>query len=151
MLPVQPQEKQYFSEGEIYVGLFEENNQTEIPLTLEKIVEDRDRETVLLLFRADRLPNHFTFSRQQNVRIEVDSVSGIYVPKDVVQRIEGERGVYILRGSVVYFRYIEILHEGSDYYLVRTDREDSEERTYLKVNDLIILNGKNMFDGRVLD
>ncbi|MBQ9783633.1 MAG: hypothetical protein IJW44_03840 [Clostridia bacterium] len=151
VLPVKLEEQSYFKVGETYSGLFEENNQTEIPLTLEKIVEVPEDGTALLIFRADRLPEHFIFSRQQNVRLEVDSVSGIYVPKDVVQRQEGEKGVYILRGSVVYFRYIEILHEGSDYYLVRADREDSEERTYLKVNDLIILNGKNMFDGRVLD
>ena len=151
VLPIKPEEQRYFAVGQTYTGVFEENNQTELPLTLEKTVAAPETGMTLLVFRADRMPEHFTFSRQQNVRLEVDSISGIYVPRDVVQRQEGERGVYILRGSVVYFRYIEILHEGSDYYLVRTDREDSEERTYLKVNDLIILNGKNMFDGRVLD
>jgi len=29
--------------------------------------------------------------------------------------------------------------------------EDNEEFSYLQVNDLIILDGKNLFDGRVLD
>ena len=29
--------------------------------------------------------------------------------------------------------------------------EDDGERTYLKVNDMVILNGKNLFDGRVMD
>ena len=80
----------------------------------------------------------------------MDRVSGIYVPRDVVERVDGFRGVYVLRGSVVYFRRIEIVYEGSDYYLVKDGITD-EDTPYLQVNDLIILNGKNMFDGRVLD
>lgn len=151
VLPVQRTEQKYFSVGETYQGLFEENNQTEIPLTLERIVEAPEQEEALLIFSADRLPTHFLFSRCQNVRLTVDSVSGIYVPKNAVDRENGLHGVYILRGSVVHFRYIEIVYEGSDYYLVKEDAEDNEEQTFLKVNDMVILNGKNMFDGRVLD
>jgi len=149
VLPIQAEEQQHFTEGEVYVGLFEENNHTEIPLTLERMIESD--EGALLVFRSDRLPKNFFFSRCQTVRIEVDSISGIYVPKAVIHRVDGYRGVYILRGSVVHFRYIEILYEGSDYYLVKDGMEDNEEFSYLQVNDLIILDGKNLFDGRVLD
>ncbi len=151
VLPIALEEQKYFDVGGIYSAMFEENNQTELPLTVERIIEVPEHETALLIMASDRLPENFTFNRCQNVRLEVDSVSGIYVPKNIVERTNGYRGVYILRGSVVHFRYIEILYEGSDYYLVEEGVEDEEDRTYLKVNDLIILNGKNMFDGRVLD
>lgn len=151
VLPVNLSDKEHFDLDQTYVGRFEENNQTDIPLTLIRVVEDSEYGRALLVFQADRLPEPFSFDRIQGVRIEVDQVSGIYVPKNVVQRLDGYRGVYILRGSVVYFRCIEILHEGSDYYLVKEQVEDEEKYAYLKVNDLIILNGKNLFDGRVLD
>ena len=85
------------------------------------------------------------------MRFDMERVSGIYVPKNVVKRVDGYRGVYTLRGSVVHFRYLEILYEGSDYYLVKIGVESDGKYEYLQVNDLIILNGKNMFDGRVLD
>ncbi len=144
-------EKAYFEIDETYLGYFDENNRAEIPLTLVNAVEDESNGRILLVFLADRMPEHFTFSRTQSVRIEVDSVSGIYVPKNVIQRVDGYRGVYILRGNVVYFRYIEIVYEGRDYYLVKQGVESEEKYAYLQVNDLIILNGKNLFDGRVLD
>ena len=64
--------------------------------------------------------------------------------------MDGERGIYVLRGNVVRFRRIEIVYTGEDYYLVKSSVEDTEYE-YLQVNDLIILNGKNLFDGRVLD
>ncbi len=150
VLPVEMSEKDYFEEGVTYSAEFFQNNGAVLPLTLERMMEAPERDSTLLVFRTDRLPDGFSFDRCQSVRLVVDTVSGIYVPRDVVERIDGFRGVYVLRGSVVYFRRIEIVYEGSDYYLVKDGVED-EDATYLQVNDLIILNGKNMFDGRVLD
>lgn len=150
VLPIKNSEKRYFEAGETYSAEFFQNNHTVLPMTLDRIIGSAE-DGALLVFRTDRLPNNFSFDRCQSVRLEIDSVSGIYVPRDVVERIGGGyRGVYVLRGNVVYFRRIEIVYEGSDYYLVKDGVEDTEN-PYLQVNDLIILNGKNMFDGRVLD
>ena len=102
------------------------------------------------MFSCDRLPKNFSFDRCQSVSITVSTQSGIYVPKDIVIREEGRIGVYILRGSVVQFRYIDIVYEGSDYYLVKHDSEDDGERQYLRENDMIILNTTNLFEGRIL-
>jgi hypothetical protein len=84
------------------------------------------------------------------VRIELDSVSGIYVPKKAVESVRGNEGVYILRESVVHFRHIYVVSEGSDYYLVSEDNPD-DGLVYLSPNDLIILNGTNLFEGRILE
>ena len=150
VLPVETREQRYFEEGMTYSAEFFQNNHTVLPMTLDRIIESAE-EGALLVLRTDRLPEDFSFDRCQSVRLEIDRVSGIYVPRDVVERESGGfRGVYVLRGNVVYFRRIDIVYEGSDYYLVRAGVED-EENPYLQVNDLIILNGKNLFDGRVLD
>ena len=57
-----------------------------------------------------------------------------------------------LKGSVVQFRAIEVAYIGRDYYLVEADFDDDEsEFAYLTQNELIITNGQNMFDGRIMD
>lgn len=151
VLPTEISNQKYFEAGQTYQGVFEKNNQTQLPLTLDRIIEAPEQGSALLVFRCDRLPDQFSFDRCQSVRLEVARTEGIYVPKNVVERRDGQRGVYVLRGSVVYFRYIEIVYEGKDYYLVKEDVEDDGDRIYLKVNDQIILNGKNLFDGRIMD
>ena len=150
VLPIPAADKKHFTAGNTYSALFSENNQTTIPLYLDRIVEEEGADTALLVFSCDRQPDNFTFNRCQSVTLTLSTVSGLYIPKAAVKRVDGARGVYILRGSIVYFRYIETLYEGGDYYLVSATSEHTEERTYLRANDLIILNGKNMFDGRVL-
>ncbi len=152
VMPVSLEDAAYFEVGMTYTGAFEDNGGVAIPLTLEYTKEASEAGLMMLVFSADRMPTGFSFDRCQRVSMEVTRVSGIYVPRHVVVRQDGRRGVYILRGSVVRFRYVEIVYEGSDYYLVRAGMETDEEgRAYLQVNDVIILNGKNLFDGRVMD
>ena len=143
----------YFKVGEQYDVEFVENGDTSIPMVLSSIIED----TVsgggsILVFSADRLPDNFSFDRVQSVSITVSSVSGIYVPRSAVSRDNGEYFVYVLDGSVVRIRYIEVIYEGSDYYLCASDVDaDGDTRTYLGFNELIITSGNNLFDGRILD
>ncbi len=151
VLPISRTDKRYFTAGNTYTALFSENNRTNMPIYLERIIDGEGSDTLLLVFSCDRQPEGFSFDRCQSLSLTVNTVSGISVPKSAVVREDGVRGVYIIRGSVVYFRSIEVVYEGSDYYLVNPNSENTEERTYLRANDMIILNGKNMFDGRVLD
>ena len=151
VLSVSVDEAEHFTEGSTYGALFAENNRMEMPLYLEKIIEEQGSDRALLVFSCDRQPEGFAFDRCQSISITVSSVNGLYIPKSVVKKVDGEKGVYILRGSIVYFRYIRIVYTGSDYYLVAPDTEHDEQRTYIRPNDMIILNGRNLFDGRVLD
>ena len=150
VLPISRTDKKHFTVGNTYSALFSENNSVRMPIYLERII-DGGEDALLLVFSCDRQPEGFSFDRCQTLSLTVNTVSGIYVPKSVVVREDGAKGVYILRGSIVYFRYIDVLYEGSDYYLVAPNAEHDGERLYLRANDMIILNGRNMFDGRVLD
>ena len=121
-------------------------------MTLEQLLVSEDRGDVFARFSCDRLPDGFVFNRSEDVAITVDRISGMYVPEEAVAWMDGRMGVYILRGSVVRFRCIEIVYEGNGYYLVREDASSEEENvTYLRPNDLIILNGHQLFDGRIMD
>ncbi len=150
VLPVSQEDRALFAVGQVYPATFG-NGVADIPLTLEFAKDAPKHGQVLLVFSADRMPEGFTFDRCQSVSMEVARTEGLYVPKNVVVREEDGYGVYILRGSVVRLRYVEILYEGSDYYLVKAHVEHEDGKAYLAANDLIILNGRNLFDGRVMD
>lgn len=150
-LPVTEKESMSFEKGESYTVEFTENNGQKLPMTLERSISSVSYGSMILIFSCDRLPDNFAFYRSQSVRIEISSVSGLYVPKSAVERVDGMRGVYILRGSVVHFRYLEVRYEGSDYFLAVLDAPNEEDRLYLRENDLVILNGNHLFEGRILD
>ena len=137
------------SESESYYNVkFTENGNVNIPMLLEKKIEDKSSKGYLLVLSTDRLPDGFVFHRSQSIAIELSSVSGIYVPKTAVKREGNSLGVYILKGYVVHYRKIEPIYETENYYLA--DPDISGER-YLGTNDLLITGGSNLFDGRILD
>jgi hypothetical protein len=151
MLPLSIADAEGLGEGETYNVNFPENNNTTIQMTLErKVVSEKTREIIVVL-STNRLPDNFVLERCMTAQIERSSVSGIYVPRSALVRHEGENGVYILRGSVVHFRRIDIIYQGDDYFLV-AERDDKDgDYYYLGSNELIITEGNNLFDGRILD
>ena len=147
-----PEEKIiYFEVGNSYDMVFSSNSGITLPMTLETTVYDGDDESYILVFYTDRLPAGFVFNRCQNVKICVNSISGIYVPKSAVYRDGNKIFVYVLKGSVVRYRNIDVLYEDKEYYLVTPHENDEEWKMYLGANELLILNGKNLFDGRIMD
>ncbi len=141
----------YFEVGETYSLRFIENGNAVIPMTLTQSINDAAHGGRILVFSADRLPDGFVFDRCQSVSIQLSSVSGIYVPRSAVYRLKEGLCVYVLKGSVVKLRQIEIVYEGSDYVLCAVQPEHKGSIEYLGTNELLILNGKNLFDGRILD
>jgi hypothetical protein len=144
-------EKNYFKVGESYDLRFTENGNTVIPMTLQSEVSDKQNGGKILVFFANRLPNGFVFNRCQSVSIEVSSISGIYVPRSAVHTSGGNYNVYVLKGSVVCYRRIEVIYEGKDYFLVSPNPEKKGTVEYLGTNELIIVSGNNLFDGRILE
>ncbi|MBQ8345175.1 MAG: hypothetical protein IJY42_02800 [Clostridia bacterium] len=142
----------FFTEGERYEVAFSRSENLSLPMTLEAKVGAEGDADLLLRFSCDRLPANFVPNRCENVHVIVASRSGLYVPQHAVERVDGKLGVYILRGSVVRFRCIEVIYEGNGYYLVaQTPSEEDPDAVYLGANDLIILNGYQLFDGRILE
>lgn len=151
VLPLDPDEAASFVEGEYYNVRFTENNNTEFSMLLEKKIPAPEQKKVLMVLYCNRLPDNFSFERCMTAQIERSSYSGIYVPRAALAKLDGMRGVYVLRGNVATFRLVQIVYEGSDYVLV-AERDDGEGKYYyLGSNELIITNGRNLFDGRIVE
>ncbi len=141
----------YFEDGEKYTLTFTENGNISIPMTLISSVQDTLSGGKILVFFANRLPEGFVFDRVQSVSIQVSATTGIYVPRSAVHRMGGEYCVYVLKGSVVKLRRIDVIYEGTDYILSATDKKSDTSAPYLSTNEILIINGENLFDGRILD
>ena len=148
---VSADEAALFEVGDTRILTFSGSEEVRMPLRLLSKIEDDDSSSVLLKFECDRMPSNFEFSRAKSAEVVVSSVTGITVPKSATHRANGNLYVYILKGSVVFERRIEIIYEGSDYYIVADGVVADGDDVYLQTNDTLILDGQNLFDGRILD
>ncbi len=103
--------------------------------------------------------------RIEDIELIFSTVKGFKIPSEAVREVDGVKGVFILRSSLVTFREINIVLSRGDYVLSAdppepdtsemTEEErkealdalpDSEIRQY----DEIIVKGKNLYDGKTL-
>ena len=81
---------------------------------------------------------------------------GIRVSGSAVRVVDGEKGVYVRRGNVARFRKLNIVYSDQTYVISATASQDGEPivddpGNYLKQYDEVILEGKDLYDGKIID
>lgn len=103
--------------------------------------------SALYIFGCDLLTDEYVGKRVASVRMLLDDYSGIRISQAAIRFNEaGERGVFILNGSVVNFRKINLIHTEEDYAIA----ENVKEAGYLKLFDNVIVGGKDLYDGKII-
>ena len=116
------------------------------------MIAENDSEDVVLIFSSDTIPDNFEFLRRQTVEIVQNSYSGYRISADAVRMVDGTLGVYVQKGYSVCFRRIEPLAELDGYYIVDASPSSGEnEYEPLALYDLVIVKGKRLYNGKVID
>lgn len=102
----------------------------------------------LLVLSSDRALQNVTLLRQQSAEIIFTSYSGLRVPKSAVRVENGQTGVYILEGTLAKWKPITILHDTGESYVVTLDTSSTNN---LWPGDELIINAKNLYDGKVVN
>lgn len=102
----------------------------------------------LLVLSSDRALQNVTLLRQQSAEIVFSSYSGLRVPKSAVRVENGQTGVYILEGTLAKWKPITILHDTGESYVVTLDTSSTNN---LWPGDELIINAKNLYDGKVVN
>lgn len=81
---------------------------------------------------------------------------GIRVSSSAVRVVDGEKGVYVRRGNVARFRKLNVVYSDQTYVIsATTDRDGNpivdDPDGYLKQYDEVILEGKDLYDGKIID
>lgn len=145
------------TEGEDYDVSFAYSGGKVIPMTLERIITETGADSAVLVLSSGEIDSGFSFARHQTVDITVRVITGFAVPRSAVRLSDGVTGVYVFDGVRAHFRRIEVIKEFDDVYIVSSSVEEDEEAKneegyipFLSRNELIITEGKGIYDGRVI-
>ena len=109
-------------------------------------------ETVLIL-SSKIMDSDIARLRTEDVEIVINETDGIRVNKSAVRVIDGVQGVYVLTGNIVRFKKLDIIYTGEDYVIskmIKEDIYDENKVPYLKIYDAVILEGKDLKDGKLI-
>lgn len=131
--------------------IFEYNGDTKLDMTLERVLTAAGKDDAVMILSSGDIHQDFDFTRAQPIKLVTEEIEGFRVPLSAVRVQDGCSGVFVLDIYVVRFREISIIRQEADHYIAQFAPEDESEYGWLERNDKIIVSGKGLYDGRVLN
>ena len=105
-----------------------------------------------LVLSSDLMDAVLASFRKESVRIRLEEYTGYAVNKKAVRTVkndagEDEIGVFIQLGNIARFRRIEIVYS-DDNIVLASNAEDKSG--YLRLYDEIIIEGTDLYDGKII-
>jgi hypothetical protein len=109
--------------------------------------DSSEEDGYVLTFRSSRTNNTCLLQRQQTAGIILTTYEGLCVNNEARRVVDGVTGVYVLSGMEMTFKPIEALYSTDAYTIVKWE---TNKPGALKLYDEIILAGKKIYDGKVV-
>ena len=118
-----------------------------ITATVESVIKYGDDKNVVI-FSGDELNSSLVASRTERFKLILDSYNGIRISASAIHFDEENiMGVFVRNGTRAEFKLIKKIYFGDGYVIV----EDTSGSTgYLSLYDNIIVEGKDLYDGKIL-
>lgn len=86
-----------------------------------------------------------------DAQIILKSYSGFRINKESLRVSDGQNGVYVLSGAKLVFKPVTVLYTGDDSgFAVVAPSVDKSSRTLI-LNDSVVIGGKDVYDGKVVN
>ena len=126
-----------------------------VPVTVKRINTDVSSGKAMVLLECSYMSEALSSVRCEEVRILLKEYTGLYVPDRALHFAgDNESGVYVRVGNVLSFRYIRVLYYDETGRFSICDAnvkpEAGDDRTYLKLYDDMVIEGKKLYDGKVV-
>lgn len=119
---------------------------TDIPAVVTGIKEDKDGQSIVYI-KSTNMSAPISNIRAQDIKIETNTYTGIRVPIKAVHVVDGVKGVYTILNNVVQFKELDILYENESYII---SAPGASGTPYLRVYDEIIVEGRDLYDGKII-
>ena len=125
----------------------------ELIMTIDRI-SDSENGKKLIVFSCDTYLSEVALLRRQAANLIRASYTGIRIPTEALRLEEGNAGVYCLVGAQAVYKPVDIVYQGSGYYLVEpSKREDNTENntsSRLRAGDSVLITAEDLYDGKVI-
>lgn len=157
-----PQERASVVKKGYYVTVsFPEKGLYDLPMRVQS-VSSRADETVAVVFKCTLMNEALSSLRKEKAEITVKTYDGFRISNEaLVENENGLTGVYVLSGKRVVFKPIKILYYADNHVIAREavyykkngeiDKAKTPNLPVLESYDRVIVKGKNLHDGKVIN
>ncbi len=120
----------------------------ELTATVKYINKKSVGTDAVVVFACDTMNKELAQTRHLDITVVYEEYTGLKVDNRAIRVVDGQKGVYVMLASQVRFVPVEVIWNGENYSIVK--REASEKKV-LRIYDEIIVKGKNLYDGKIVE
>ncbi len=117
-----------------------------LPVTLYKVGE-RSGDSTMLILSCNVMNDALADLRIEDIQIITEEYSGYKISNSAIRTVDGVKGVYVVRGNLLGFRKIHIVHSEETFTIV--DNPDGES-DYIKQYDQVVTKGVELYDNKLI-
>lgn len=140
---------------------FPEKGLYDLPMRVQS-VSNRTDDSVAVVFKCTLMNEALSALRKEKAEITVKTYEGFRISNEaLLENADGLTGVYVLSGKRVVFKPIQILYYADNHVIAREavyykdngeiDTEKTPSLPQLEAYDRVIVKGKNLYDGKVIN
>ncbi len=132
-----------FDEGDRVTMIFGKYYSEYLDMRIESIGFEDDNGRCVVIFSCSEALADVLDMRMQSAELILHEDTGVRVPKKAV-RVDEEGRVYVFTqtGMQAEKKYVEIMHDLGEHYVVASEK--------LHAGDVVIVNGRDIYDGKVV-
>lgn len=116
--------------------------------TVHSINHSKNNNSAIIVLACQTMNGQFATVRSAPITIVTEEYEGIRISNKAVHYSEGVPGVYVVQGSIVKFKPIEIVYRTETFTLCKKSEDGNNESIVLY--DEVIEKGKNLYDGKFI-
>ena len=116
--------------------------------TVHEIKISNEKNSAIVILACQTMNGQLATVRSAPLTIVTEEYEGIKISNKSVHYSEGLPGVYVVQGSIVKFKPIEIVYRTETFTLCKKSEDGNNESIVLY--DEVIEKGKNLYDGKFI-
>ncbi|MBE6738966.1 MAG: hypothetical protein E7565_01455 [Ruminococcaceae bacterium] len=120
-----------------------------IKVVVEQINLSADRESTVILFSCQEMNAELAAMRTGAMTIINGEFNGLKVSKSALRVSDNQTGVYIISGMELKFVLTKVIYQTDDYVIC--EKADTNQNTQLRLYDKVVVKGRNLYDGKIIN
>lgn len=124
-------------------------NNDELKVTVKQINLSSKSDKAVLVLSCKEMNKELAEMRSGPVTIISKEYKGLKLSKKALRVVNGKTGVYVVSGLTLKFVTVDIIYNTDDYIICKQNNID--DKTALRLYDEVVVKGKNLYEGKVIN
>ncbi|MBQ8740053.1 MAG: hypothetical protein IJY79_00705 [Clostridia bacterium] len=120
----------------------------ELDVTVEKINTSQSEDAAVIIFSCQQMNSELASIRNGSMTIINNTYSGLKIPTKALRFQDDKTGVFVRSGMTIKFVGVNVIYR-TDEYIICEQQVSSD--TVLRLYDDVVVKGKRLYDGKIVD